>query len=110
SFHAAKQQGRAVRKRRCASIEHTVNGIRPVLAREDGVGTMAMQQWLERSADKAHLLFHVYGHERISFGSRSGTERTSRSAMRNDGVDSAPWFSLARSGCRASRQPPVTES
>src|SRR4030088_1240862 len=111
-LHAAQQQGRAVREHRRASIEHAVNGIRPVLAREDWVGTMAMQQWLERSAEKAHLLFHGYGHERISFCSGSGscTERISRSAMRNDRVDSAPWFSLARSGCRPSRHPPVTES
>ena len=38
------------------------------------------------------------------------SERISRSAIRNESVDSAPWFSLARSGCRPSRQPPVTES
>ena len=36
--------------------------------------------------------------------------RISRSAIRNDSVDSAPWFSLARSGCKPSRHPPVTES
>src|SRR6266536_4740123 len=109
-FNAAKQQGRAICEQGRASIEHAVNGIRPVLSCEDGVGTMAMQQWIVRSAEKAHLLFHGYGHERISFGSGSGSERISRSAIRNDRVDSAPWFSLARSGCRPSRQPPVTES
>src|SRR6266567_6027996 len=107
---SAQQQGGAVREHRCAGIKHTVNGIRPVLAREDWVGTMAMQQWLEWSAEKAHLLFYGYGHERISFCSGACTDRISRSAIKNDRVDSAPWFSLARSGCRPSRQPPVTES
>src|SRR6266700_891443 len=109
-FNAAKQQGRPICEQGRAGIEHAVNGIRPILACEDWVGTMAMQQWLERSAEKIHLLFHGYGHERVSFGSDSGSERISRSAIRKDSVDSAPWFSLARSGCRPSRQPPVTES
>ena len=42
--------------------------------------------------------------------SASSNLRISRRAMRKDRVDSAPWFSLARSGWRPSRQPPVVGS
>src|ERR1700678_2101774 len=38
------------------------------------------------------------------------SERISMSAVKNDSVDSDPWFWLGRSGCKPSLQPPVTQS
>src|ERR1051326_4732308 len=109
-FHAAEQQRRAIRQQRCARVEDAVDGIRPVLTRQNRVCGMAMKYWLEECAQQAGLLFYGYGHKRISFSSGHGRARISRSAIKNDSVDSAPWFSFARSGCRPSRQPPVAES
>src|ERR1700741_2667489 len=71
---------------------------------------MTKQQWLEGRGEKAHWFFGGDSHEKISFCAGSCRDCISTSAIKNDRVDSAPWFSLARSGCRPSRQPPVAES
>src|SRR6266436_102174 len=91
-FHAAQQQGRTVSEQRCSGIEHTIDRVGPIFARQDRICRMAKKQWLEACAQQAHLLFSGYSHERISFCSGSCSERISTSAMRNDSVDSAPWF------------------
>jgi hypothetical protein len=43
-FDAAQQQSRAILQQGCARIEHAVDGVRPVLAREDGVARVAQEQ------------------------------------------------------------------
>src|SRR5208282_650893 len=95
-------------QQRCTCIEDAVDGIWPVFTCQDRVRGMTKKQRFEASAQQAHCLFCGYSHERISFCSGSCRDCISRSAIKNDSVDSAPWFSLARSGCKPSRQSPVT--
>src|SRR6202035_395295 len=109
-FHAAKQQRRAIRQQSRARVKHTIDRVRPILTSEDRVCGMAKQQRLEASTRRTQRFLSGYGHNEISFASDSCRARISSSAIKNERVDSAPWFSLARSGCRPSRQPPVTES
>jgi len=95
-LHAAKQQGGSIREQRSARIKHTINGVGANPCWSGSGWQDGEEEWLVASTQKAHRFLCGGGHDRISVGSDSCSERISRSAIKNDRVDSAPWFSLAR--------------
>ena len=88
-FNPAQEQSSAIRQQGCAGIEHAVDGVRPILARQDRVARVTQKQW------RIMIAFYV---DKGAFGSSHGlsdlsdfcSECISRSAIKNDSVDSAP--------------------
>src|SRR2546428_10383431 len=108
-FHATKEKSGAVGQQRSARIKNAVHGIRPIFSGKDRIAGMPMKQRLVLIHDPSvGTFFSKNAHrELLSVTSPSSSLRISRSAIKKDSVDSAPWFSLARSGCKPSRHPPV---
>src|SRR3970040_5613 len=64
----------------------------------DAIGDVGFHRMIEASRSDSLNTVTVFCINRIS-----------PSESRNASVDSAPWFPLTRSTCKASRQPPVLE-
>ena len=89
-FHSAKEKSRSIREQCGARIEDAVDGVRPILACKDGVGWMAQQERLVTSTRCGQKCSLGALHDGISNCSGSCSECISRSAIKNDSVDSAP--------------------
>src|ERR1035437_8189860 len=99
-FDTAKQQGRSILEQRCACIENAVDRVWPVSARQDRVRGMAMKQrfvmiltcvhWISDGLRKL-LKPEPTSTSCLVIGmSASSRRRISKSAIRNESVDSAP--------------------
>ena len=114
-LNPAKQQRRAIRKQRCSGIEYAIDPIWPVSVSRYWVGGMAVQEScrqcrMTRSIGDFIRLQEAQSETLAASATRwqpmkvrSESESVlelliSKSAIRNDRVDSAPWFSFARSG------------
>src|SRR5260370_32664171 len=108
-FHATKEKSRAVGQQRSARIKNAVHGIRPIFCGKDRIVWMPVKWRLVFIHGRTvETFFSKNAHrELLSVTSASSSLRISSSAIKKDSVDSAPWFSLARSGCKPSRHPPV---
>src|ERR1700722_2581550 len=120
-FNPAKQKRSPIRQQRSSGIEHAVNRVRPILTRQNRIRWVARQkrrvmraicadQGCVRSGHSLFLPKFLPERVELESGLEFSRHRISMSAVRNDNVDSEPWFWLGRSGCKPSRQPPVTES
>ncbi len=100
-FHPAQQQCSSILQQSCASIEYTINRVWPIIGSKYRIKFIAVKKL-------CMLIVH--------FNSTSidkcvcSDKRNSSNDCKNAKVDSAPWFSLGRSECRPSRQPPVVGS
>ena len=89
-FDAAQQQSSPVLQQGGPGVEHAVDGIRPMLAGQDGV------VWVSKQQRRIVIAFDVdqsrfrSGHDETSSSSDFCKERISSNAIRKDSVDSAP--------------------
>src|SRR5579871_2799971 len=127
----AQQQSGTIGQQRGACVEHAIDGVRPVVHGQNRIVHISREQGrLAAAKISSGVAHHWSAHWITSYTSFSGSiisasffsmwrvcfcsarsaNRSSDKAMRNESVDSAPWFSLARSGWSPSRQPPVEAS
>ena len=74
-FDAAQQQSGSILQQGCARVEHAVDGVRPILARQDGVGRMTQKQWRVVSAFDVHKRCFGSSHEGSSAFRQSCLQR-----------------------------------
>src|SRR5208283_2183286 len=98
-FDPAEEQSGPIGQQGRTGVEHTVDGVRPILAREDGIARVPQKQRRVVRVfdiDKGCFRSRHEGSFRLSGASLSGrgseAARISRRAVRKDSVDSAPWF------------------
>jgi hypothetical protein len=93
-----QQQRRAIGEAHRTRVEHAVGRIGPIGDSQNRILRVSLEKLGMPIAQRSPIV------------TRELSRRSSRSAWRKASIDSAPWFSLGRSECSPSRQPPVVGS